>query len=175
MLIDLGRKKAPEDVVDLLLDCHTRIRSFSRLAQRIAEAEGVPDEEVAEAAARVRRYFSVALPFHVADEEESILPRLLGKDAAVDAALRRMEDEHEGHVEPLRRVVAICSTLATHPGELAAHRGELARVADELVREFDAHLESEEAVVFPAIRAHLAPEERAAIFDEVRQRRRAKD
>lgn len=175
MLIDLGKKKTPEDVVDLLLDCHTRIRSFSRLAVRIAEAEGAPPREVAEAAARVRRYFSVALPFHVADEEESILPRLAGKDAAVDAALRRMEDEHEGHVEPLRRILAICAELVAEPATLPGHREELARVGSALVREFDVHLDSEETIVFPAIRRLLDAGEREAIFAEVRRRRQAQD
>lgn len=175
MYIHLGTKKTPEDVVDLLLDCHTRIRSFSRLALRIAEAEGAPAEEVVQAAARVRRYFSVALPFHVADEEESILPRLMGKDAAVDAALRRMEDEHEGHVEPLRRLLAIAAALVEDPGALETHRAELGKVAGALVADFDRHLESEEAVVFPAVRRLLDPEELEAVFDEVRQRRKAID
>lgn len=175
MLIEIGRKKAQGDVVDLLLDCHTRIRSFSRLALRIAEAEKAPAEEVAEAAARVQRYFSVALPHHVADEEESVLPRLMGKDAALDAALGRMEEEHQGHEEPLRRLLAIAGELAQRPHALAGLRKELARVGGTLVREFDAHLEAEEALIFPAIRKKLSKEERDAIWDELRQRRRPSD
>lgn len=175
MWIEIGKKRTHDDVVDLLLDCHGRIRAFSRLAERIADARGTPEAEIAEAAARVRRYFSVALPLHVADEEESILPRLSGKDAAVDAALRRMEEEHDGHVEPLRRLVEICAALAERPADLDAHRARLGQVAGALVRAFDAHLAAEEETVFPAIRTLLDSEERAAIFREVRARRRAQD
>lgn len=175
MLIDIGKKKAQGDVVDLLLDCHTRIRSFSRLAVRIAEAEGAAAGEVAEAAARVRRYFSVAMPHHVEDEEESVLPRLMGKDAALDAALERMEAEHEGHVEPLRRLVEIAGELAARPDRLPARRETLGEVGGALVRAFDAHLEAEEAIVFPAIREKLSVDEREAILGELRRRRQTRD
>ncbi len=175
MLIGIGTKKAGGDVVDLLQDCHTRIRSFSRLALRISEAEDAPGSEVAEAAARVRRYFTVALPHHVADEEESVLPRLAGKDARLDAALERMEEEHEGHVEPLRRLVALTSELASKPERLPALREALRREAELLVEAFDAHLRAEEEVVFPAIREKLSDEEREAILTELRRRRQARD
>lgn len=173
MLIGIGSKKPPEDVVDLLLDCHTRIRSFSRLAVRIAERTEVADAEIAEAAARVRRYFSVALPLHVADEEESIVPRLTGRDPAVDAALARMEEEHEGHEEDLRRLVAICAALEEAPATLPSVRAELAEVGTRLVRAFDEHLRSEEETIFPALRSFLPKSEREAIFAELRARRRS--
>lgn len=173
MLIGIGSKKPPEDVVDLLLDCHTRIRSFSRLAVRIAEQTEAGEKEIAEAAARVRRYFSVALPLHVADEEGSIVPRLSGRDPAVDAALARMEDEHEGHTEDLRRLVEICAALEQAPSGLPAVRAELAEVGARLVRDFDEHLRSEEETIFPAIRSLLPEAERVAIFAELRARRRA--
>lgn len=171
MLIGIGGRKEPTDVVDLLLDCHTRIRSFSALALRLARVEGVAAAEVVEAAAKVRRYFTVALPKHVEDEEESLLPRLAGKDPEVDRALRRMEDEHERHDALLRRLVAICARLQDEPAALPAVRGELEAVAKELVDEFEEHLRQEEAVVMPAARKLLTAEELAAIHDELRHRR----
>jgi hypothetical protein len=79
MLIKIGPQKEISDIVDLLLECHERIRSFIGLAGRLANCGPVSDTEVSDAAARVVRYFSESLPLHVADEEESILPRLLGR------------------------------------------------------------------------------------------------
>lgn len=173
-MIEIGsRPGAPQDAVDLLLDCHARIRSFARLAARIAEQSGASDREVAESAARVRRYFALALPLHVADEEESVLPRLAGRDPALDAALSRMEAEHEGHEEDVGRLVALSGALAEDPGALPFLRGELQAVADRLVRAFDEHLRAEEEVVFPAVRKLLSSEELKAILAEVRARRRS--
>ena len=173
-MIEIGsRRPAPQGAVDLLLDCHTRIRTFSRLASRIAEARGVAEEEIADSAARVRRYFSVALPLHVADEEESILPRLVGRDPALDAALARMEAEHDGHDEDVGRLIALCGALADAPASLSDLREDLGGVAARLVRAFDEHLRAEEEAVFPALRRLLPPAEREAIFAEIRARRRS--
>jgi iron-sulfur cluster repair protein YtfE (RIC family) len=171
MFIGIGGKKEPTDVVDLLLDCHTRIRSFSTLAARLAEVEGASDEEVAQSAAKVRRYFTMALPKHVEDEEESLLPRLMGKDPEVDRALQQMEDEHGSHEAPLRRLLELCDTLQRTPSSLPSLRGELGEVARWLVAEFEVHLQAEETIVLPAARRLLAPEELQAIHDELRRRR----
>src|SRR5262245_25640445 len=83
VLIRLGtRARKESDVVDRLLECHERIRNFCALACRLAE--GPPSEQAREAAAQLVRYFTVALPLHVADEEESIRPRLTTVAADVD-------------------------------------------------------------------------------------------
>src|SRR4051812_25565021 len=94
MLIQIGSPKEPPDIVDILLECHERIRSFTGLARRLASTHGLSEEEVRDAAARVTRYFSEALPLHVADEEQSILPRLSGRSPELDAALNGMQREH---------------------------------------------------------------------------------
>ena len=87
MLAKIGKPSAADDAVGLLLECHERIRSFLALARRIAEVGPSEPGSVPEAAARVRRYFTEALPLHAQDEEASILPRLRGLDARVDAEL----------------------------------------------------------------------------------------
>ncbi len=89
MLTKIGKPAAAGDAVGLLLECHERIRSFLALARRIAEVGPSAPGTVPEAAARVRRYFTEALPLHARDEEESILPRLRGLDPTVDAPRRR--------------------------------------------------------------------------------------
>ena len=147
--------------MDALLDCHERIRQMSSLARKIAAAEGRPEAEVSEAAGRVRRYFTESLAHHVADEEESILPRLRGRDAALDEALDSMEREHSDHDDVVARLVAACAELERRPGQLAELRSELEQVSARLVEDFAAHLDGEEKIVLPAIRRLLSEEERA--------------
>ncbi len=117
MLIRLG-KPAPAggDAVALLLECHERIRAFLALARHIGEARSSQAQPIAEAADQVVRYFTEALPLHARDEEEeSVLPRLRGKEPMVDAELEEMAREHAGHDGPLRTVVAACAELAHDP------------------------------------------------------------
>ncbi len=118
MLTRLGATATPEDAVALLLECHDRIRSFLAMAGRIAAAGPGERDGVAEAAARVARYFRQALPLHARDEEDSILPRLRGADPEVDAALADMEREHGEHEVPLAALVAACESLAAEPSRL---------------------------------------------------------
>jgi iron-sulfur cluster repair protein YtfE (RIC family) len=170
--VQLGRREAAGDAVGLLLECHDRIRAFTALARRIAEA-GAPDREtVVDAALRVRRYFTEALPLHAEDEERSILPRLRGLDPAVDAELAAMTDEHRAHERPLAALVAACEEIARVPARLAELQPVVARAAAELEAHFEEHLAREEKVIFPAIRRLLDPAVDAAIVGEIRARRR---
>lgn len=171
MLTRLGKPAVAGDAVDLLLECHDRIRSFLALARRIAEAGPGGAEGVSEAADRVRRYFGEALPLHARDEEESVLPRLRGRAPDVDAALAAMAREHREHEAPLGAVIAACELLAREPGRHAELAPELAAAAHALETHFAVHLRREEQVVFPAIRRLLSPEEDAAIVRELRARR----
>lgn len=173
MLTRLGAPATPDDAVALLLECHDRIRTFVALARRIAAAR--PDElaGVAEAAARVARYFTEALPLHARDEEESILPRLRGRAEDVDAALETMAREHREHEGPLDEVVAACGALARDPARLGELAPALARAAAALDAHFILHLRREEEIVFPAMRRLLTREDDAAIVRELRARRGA--
>ena len=158
--------------MDALLECHDRIRQMIALARAIAGAHARPDTEVSEAAGRVRRYFTDSLARHVEDEEESLLPRLRGRDIMVDAALERMAGEHELHGALLARLVAACADLERRPAELPQLRAELDEVSVRLGDEFAAHLDSEEQIVFPAVRSLLDDDERAQIRAEMHARRR---
>jgi iron-sulfur cluster repair protein YtfE (RIC family) len=171
MLTRLGAPAAPDDAVGLLLECHERIRSFLALARRVAEAGAAELDAVPEAAARVHRYFTEALPLHAQDEEESILPRLRGLDPLVDAELAVMKREHGEHERPLAVLTAACAELAREPARLPALAPEVARATAELERHFTEHLHREETVIFPAIRRLLSPTQDAAIMRELRARR----
>jgi iron-sulfur cluster repair protein YtfE (RIC family) len=169
VLTVLGKPRAGGDAVDLLLECHDRIRSFLSLARRIAVAGEADD--VAEAAARVVRYFTEALPLHAQDEEQSVLPRLQGLDPVVDEALAIMAREHAEHEVPLAALVEACAALAEDPGRHREVTPALTWAVGALDVHFEGHLRREEEVIFPAARRLLPEGELAAIGRELRQRR----
>ncbi len=169
-MLHIGSPRPAEGIVDLLLDCHARIRSFSDLAVRLGEAVGPSPAEVADAAAQVRRYFVEALPLHARDEEDSVLPRLAGRDPGVDAALVAMHRDHAGHGRFLDPVLAVCAALAAAPERHAELAPALADAARLLRAHLEAHLASEEATIFPAI-ARVPEDERRRMVDELRARR----
>ena len=150
MLVKLGSRTANEDVVDLLLACHERIRSFIATARRIATSTG----DAREPAGQVRRYFAEAFPLHVADEEELL------------AIPQRIHDDHVAHAPMIDRLVAMCAAIE----QGGAVPAELAPLAEQLEHELAEHLAIEERDVFPAIRA-LPEAERVRIRDAIRARR----
>jgi hypothetical protein len=115
----------------------------------------------------IERYFTQALPRHVADEDTDIAPRLAGRDREIDDALAIGTAEHVEHEPLVARLVAICGELAREPARRAP---DLADVAAELDARFATHLEREERVIFPAIRA-LPQADQDAIRAAMRARR----
>jgi uncharacterized protein involved in response to NO len=170
--LTLGSPPPGSDVVALLLECHSRIRSFTALAARLASTSGLAPAEVAQAAASVHRYFTQALPLHARDEEESVLPRLRGRDPEVDRELAEMVREHQSHEKPVGTVVEICAVLAAEPARLRTLASTLEATTAALADHFEAHLEREEKTVFPAIRRLVEPDEQARMVVELRERRR---
>ncbi len=66
-MLQIGQKPRTADADDpeaMLLDCHARIRNFSALSVRLASPDVAAEGEIADAAARVHRYYTVALPLH---------------------------------------------------------------------------------------------------------------
>lgn len=163
-------KVATSDLVDALAECHERIRRFVALGHEIAARTDATADLIVEACDDVERYFRVALPLHIADEEESILPRLRGRLREVDDALSRMAADHRDHKTALAALFEALTAVRNAPSDLAlrATLGEAARVVDV---EFREHLALEERVIFPAIRELLSGAERAAIQAEARARR----
>lgn len=171
MAVHLGAKRPAAGAVDLLLECHQRIRSFTSLARRLAGAGDLAPGEVADAAAGVCRYFSEALPLHAADEEDSVLPVLSGRDPALDGALSVMRREHGEHGPVVDRVVALCRELSKDPARHAVLAPALGQAARELERHFAFHLALEEETIFPALKRVLDPATDARLVAEMRARR----
>lgn len=168
--LSIHRATAPRDLVDLLGECHQRIRHFVALARRVGSLQNVPPDETARACMEVERYFTRALPLHVADEEESIEPRLRGLSATVDEALDVMARQHRQHDPLLKALLRATSALRNSPQDKMAGR-ELAAAALALEIQFEEHLHLEESVIFPAIRQLLSHEVQTSISEELRSRR----
>jgi iron-sulfur cluster repair protein YtfE (RIC family) len=170
VLHSIGKREEASDAVELLLACHERIRRFLTLARTLATAHGASDDEIRGTAAQVRRYFAEALPLHVADEHEDIVPRLAGAGGEVARALATMDADHELHAPIVARLVELCDALVRDPGRLAELSDELGRVAHELTDELGRHLDLEEQVILPALR-ELPAAELDALRTAMRARR----
>src|SRR5262245_38800512 len=97
MQIQIGYAEESTDLVGLLRACHRRVRFFIDLALRLAGTEDASPNEIQDAATRIVRYFEESLPLHIADEEQSIIPRLSGREPALDTTLQTMHREHTEH------------------------------------------------------------------------------
>lgn len=174
MLTQLSTHRAsgPHDLVDLLGECHQRIRRFVALARQAGSRQDVPSDQIAQACHDVERYFTQALPLHVADEEESIDPRLRGLSPTVDGILDVTARQHQQQKVGLNALVRATSMLRNRPHDAAA-RIELAVTALALETHFEEHLRLEESVIFPAIRELLSRETQTSIVNELRKRRQS--
>jgi iron-sulfur cluster repair protein YtfE (RIC family) len=174
MLTRIGKQPRDRDdhVVAALHACHQRIRDFCALAARLASEAPASPSEVASAAEMVARYFTVALPLHVADEDLTLRPALLqhGEARELGAALDAMAAEHRLIDEVLDALLPRWSRLAIEPALRPSLGGELQRDTEQLRELFDGHLSREEATIFPAV-ARLGAADLAAIGAAMRLRR----
>lgn len=175
MLLRIGHGDRPaEGVLDLLMECHHRIRFFTSLAKDAGAHLEWPDQEVVHACQQVARYFGRALPLHVEDEEETLLPALAGAGPAVTQALEEMERQHQAHAPLLKTLLETSKALIKQPQD-APLRAALAQVATTLEAEFHVHLTLEETVIFPAARALLSKEQQDQMVLTMRARRNQAD
>lgn len=163
-----------ESPSDLLLGCHQRIRHFTAMARRIAEAVNAPAEEICNAAEAVHRYFSVALPLHEADENVSIDPRLhaAAPPGEIAQASEEMVRQHRDINAVLKQLLPLWDALCREPEKLPSFAPRLLQLSTELGRLWDVHLRLEEEIVFPAINKYLSPQDVAMILSEMRERRK---
>ena len=159
--------------LEMLLDCHVRIRHFVQLSHTLAHTRDASPEQVAEAAGAIMRYFRQALPLHEADENETLFPRI-HRIAPLGSALREaakvMVDQHHIIEELVFELAAVCGALRSQPERLPGLSSQLQHTAEALDQVFSSHLHMEETVIFPAI-TQLPAEELKAMSREMQQRR----
>ena len=109
-----------DDPVEALLLCHQRIREHVALAVRLPGADAAGSDAILDAAARLARYFTVALPLHAADEELSLRPRLerAGDDPEIARAVTAMAAEHVPIHAAAEALVPAWEAVAGEPGRL---------------------------------------------------------
>jgi iron-sulfur cluster repair protein YtfE (RIC family) len=174
MLHSIGRtglRTLGPDPVDLLLECHQRIRTVLAVAARLARAADAPPGDVTEAANRALRYFVLAMPLHEEDEEQSVTPRLLQVGGAeLEATLTQMAGEHRATHDLLSSLEDVWERIARQPACLVTVTRQLDEQTASLQRLLAGHLAMEERIVFPALRL-LSAEAREEIRGEMVARR----
>ncbi len=162
-----------EDAISLLLGCHDRIRHFTEVGARLAQSPQAPASDRIEAARAVLRYYTVALPLHEADENESVYPRL--KRALPPGELahanQQMLEQHAGINASVAELVPMWQQIERDP-QSQNELGERLRLRTEHLRAlWNVHLTLEEEQVIPAMRKYLAAADMSAIAQEMRDRR----
>lgn len=166
---------AVQTPLEMLLGCHARIRHFTQLGRTLADAESVPPKEIAEAAAAVFRYFSLALPLHQADEDKSLFPRIQGAlpdGGLIREAAETMVEQHRAIDELVAELLSTCSALERNPERLPNLARRLEQVTCALEQIFAAHLRLEETVIFPAFDELFSAAQMEEILHEMNERRR---
>jgi len=166
-------KDKTEDAVDLLLGCHQRIRHFTGVAVKLAHAQGATPNEIRDAAGAVHRYYSVSLPLHEADEDQTLRPRLSAvANQHVQHALVAMGDQHQAIDELLERLLPLLVMVRNNPDSLHPAGAEMCSITKALEEIFRAHLHMEEEVIFPAIREVLPDTAQTEMLREMQARRK---
>lgn len=167
------------DPTGLLSDCHRRVEMFLGTLDAVAKVIDRPaTAETSRALESALRYFGQAAPKHTADEEESLFPRLRRiDDPEVQSALEkldRLEDDHRwaaplhAEVERLGAQYLLNGTLSD--AEIVEFRDAVAR----LVSMYKQHLSIEDGLIFPLASRMLSHTEKAAIANEMADRRNVK-
>jgi hypothetical protein len=162
------------DAVESLEACHVRIRHFLDAALLLGGTVPTAPADLAASAASVERYFTVALPLHVEDEDLSLEALLLGRASPrLEAALHEVHRQHRAIEACLAVVAPTWRALAADPTARRELSPALREGAVALARLLDAHLALEEEVIFPAAR-RLPADELAQLGVEMRARRVAR-
>ena len=166
-----------DEPLGLLSDCHRRIECFLAVLTAITDRAGGGTLSVAERAQleAALAYFATAAPRHIADEEESLFPRLQASDnrdarAALEV-IRRLErdhDEADAHHEAIARLVPRWLTDGSLADDLVRELTERLARLDAL---YAAHIGVEDRELFPAAARLLSAADLAAIGREMAAQR----
>jgi hemerythrin-like domain-containing protein len=164
-----------EQPFEMLEACHERVQRSLGLLQRLMDhIDGKGhDAQSRAAAADVLRYFDIAAPLHHEDEELHVFPALAGSsDARLVDAVATLQRDHE-------RMAALWARLRLalvqwRDGAAApAIDGETRELAREFIGQYDAHIATEEGLVYPAAMGRFDAAGLARIGAEMQSRRRS--
>ncbi|MGQ0709674.1 MAG: hemerythrin domain-containing protein [Rhodoferax sp.] len=157
---------------EMLKACHERVQRSLDLLQRLVQhlLDHGHDPASRSAAQDVLRYFDQAAPLHHEDEELHLFPVLLAHgDADVQAAVRRLQDDHlHMHTQWQQvRQHLLAWAQADAPAPSAQQQHDIARFCTL----YPAHIALEEETVYPAAFAQLGADAAAAAGSDMRRRR----
>jgi len=160
-----------EDVCDVLVDCHERLRQVTALAAQLEASGTATAEAVLEVANKLHRYFTVSFALHEQDEEGSLFPRLLAQAPDVAPTLAALRAQHASQAHRVEALVDLCQQARQQPEAAASMARALAEAARAVREECKGHLATEEQQIFPAARRALSAEALGEIREEMRARR----
>ena len=164
-----------EQPFEMLRACHERVQRSLDLLRRLIEYLDTRghDRSTRSAAADVLRYFDIAAPLHHEDEELHVFPVLAGSaDAALREAIAALRDDHVRMAERWTRARGVLLGWRDDPAPTPLDepsRALLKAFSDA----YDAHIATEEGLVYPAAQAAFDATGLARIGAEMQARRRA--
>ena len=165
------------DPTGLLSDCHRRIEMFlETLAAAGKVMDAPPSLDTARALQSALVYFRQAAPKHTADEEQSLFPRLRGREEpelrSALSTLDRLEKDHEA-VSPLHAEVERLAETYLETGSLSASDVQAFQTAVARLQEtYREHIRVEDFTVFPLAAHLLSDSDKSAIAQEMATRRK---
>jgi hemerythrin-like domain-containing protein len=148
-----------DDPFGMLIACHARMRrqlgTLARLQRHLPEHGA--DADARAAATAIIKYFDHAGPNHHADEDESVLPRVLERAPQLAGVIAGIGADHRTLEQHWRKLRPLLSGIAAGRNE-----GLPPALVRTVCEGYLAHLDREESRLFPAARAAL---DDAAIAD----------
>lgn len=164
-----------EQPFEMLEACHERVHRMLALLARLREhlrTHGA-DTQAQQAARDVMRYFDQAAPQHHQDEELHVFPPLLAQgDPHMVAVVTRLQQDHlqmESRWGAARQVLSLVAE-----GRIAELSADEEAVLDAFASLYDAHIEAEEGLAYPAARTLIDEAAMAAMGEEMMRRRGVK-
>src|SRR4051812_18806614 len=149
-----GTAPAPtfDDPFGMLIACHARMRrqlgTLTRLQRHLPEHGA--DAEARSAASAILKYFDHAAANHHADEEASLLPRVLERAPELLSVISGIGADHRALERHWRKLRPLLSGIAAGRNE-----GLPPALVHSVCESYLAHLDREEARLFPAAQACL--------------------
>lgn len=179
MTISIGQRPDSNftDPIGMLVDCHRRIEKFLDVLLTFArQAQGNPfTNEQRHAIETALRYFREAAPKHVADEEDSLFPRLRGSQhREVKAMLSDLDELHSDHltvVENHSAVEEVFRRWLTDGLLPSPDHAALVSLLHSLRETYARHIKQEETQLFPHVARILTPTDLKAVGLEMAKRR----
>lgn len=170
-------KAAPsfDEPVEILRACHERIEAKCATLEKLAAHLPLhgSDTQAQQAARSIMRYFDVAAPHHLADEEQDLFPMLIEigqrQSSPVDERISSLLDEHRSLEAAWVQLRAVLDDIAHgKTRQLERHQ-----VAD-FVGAYRAHIALEESRIFPFAEACLDRQQLARLSAAMVARRTIK-